>query len=381
MQEEVLALAQECPEVFVIVSLDHSGVFYVDPRKPFLSIENLFKYIFDNKFHDKEILPNLIELSGRSLAWPISIFGGNLKGLMRAHRKNFMRAMILFGKPDLIHAHVTYPAGWVAMMLAREFNIPFIIKECMGPFPFKNRHFLDGHGNITKWIREPLENASQIIVMSPFLGFLMLRHGIKADVAFPYPVDERIFKPTPTQKDRLHKANFFTLCTLSKEKGIDDLLRGIVLALREDPNLFFTIGGPGPLDHYMKLAASLGILENIKWLGAISRADAVHFFNEADAFIMLSHFDTFGMVYAEALAMGKPVIATRCGGADDIINEENGLLVNVGDVGQIAQAIIRMSKSYPVYDPEIIRQGFMGKFSRISIVKKIMQCYREVLVK
>jgi glycosyltransferase involved in cell wall biosynthesis len=379
VKEEARFLAELHPGINVVVSLHGNGDFGLDLKRPATLWGTLRRFIRASGLSEVACLPNLVEINRPRLTWTLRLFNGNLRQQIDAHRKNFLRAVERFGKPDLIHAHVTYPAGWIAMQLASEFGVPYIIKECMGPFPFRTPKFVNPDGSLTHWISEPLQNAQQTIAMSPMLADGMAAYGLKRPLVIPYPVDERRFEPEVVR--RQGQFSFFTMCGLSAEKGIPDLLRAIPLALREVPDLVFRIGGPGRLQEYRQLANELGIEHAVEWLGPVSREDAPRRFAECSAFIMVSHLETFGMVYAEAIACGKPVIATRCGGPEFIVNDKNGLLVDVGNIVQIANAMVEMYRIHDRFDRNEIRQDFLVRFSRNGVIDRIVQCYREVLAK
>jgi glycosyltransferase involved in cell wall biosynthesis len=377
VKEEAQFIAELHPEISIVVSLHGQDAFGLYLKRPLSALGVLWDFIKNGKVYKTEQLPNLWVINNPCLTWSPRILEGNMRGIIDAHKKNFRYAMSHIGKPDLIHAHVTYPAGWIAMHLSKEFGVPYLIKECMGPFPFEIPMFINNDGSLTRWIHEPLENAAQVIAMSPSLADSMAGFGFKRPLVIPYPVDDRRFTPVPyVRKQKFH---FFTLCGLSPEKGIPDLLRAIPLALREVPNLCFKIGGTGNEEEYKQLSQMLGIEELVEWLGPVSREDAPRYFSECDAFIMVSHLETFGMVYAEAIASGKPVIATRCGGAEFIINNENGFLVDVGNVEKIAEAMICMYRNYDKFDNKKIRQNFLTRFSRGAIVEKLIKCYEDIL--
>ncbi len=370
-------MAELHPEMSVVVSLHGNGTFELDLKQPSALWKTFGSFIRASSFTEVACLPNLVEINRPCLTWTPRLLNGNMRGLVAAHKKNFLHTMERFGKPDIIHAHVTYPAGWIAMQLSQEFEVPYLIKECMGPFPFRTPKFINRDGSLTHWIREPLEKADQVIAMSPSLADSIANFGLRRPLVIPYPVDERRF--LPGAEERKQKFQFFTLCGLSFEKGIPDLLRAIPLALREVPDLVFKIGGAGKQDEYMQLARELGIAGAVEWLGPVTREAAPRCFSESAAFIMMSHLETFGMVYAEAVASGKPVIATRCGGPEFIVNEKNGFLVEVGNIEQIAKAMVEMYRSYEKFDQDAIRRDFLARFSRGAIISQIVQCYEKIL--
>ena len=92
---------------------------------------------------------------------------------------------------------------------------------------------------------------------------------------------------------------------------------------------------------------------------------------------MPSRYETFGVVYAEAIACGKPVIATKCGGPESIINEGNGLLVEVDNSDQLAESLMQMKKNYNELSQAEIRTNFLEKFSRSVVVEQISSVYRD----
>ena len=127
------------------------------------------------------------------------------------------------------------------------------------------------------------------------------------------------------------------------------------------------------------LAERLGISEQVSWLGMVNPAVAPGLYRNCDAFILTSRAETFGVVYVEALACGKPVIATRCGGPEAFVHEGNGLLVPIGDVPAIASAMVKMARSFDHYRAEDIRSDFMKRFSRPAVVRQLLALYRNVL--
>ena len=99
----------------------------------------------------------------------------------------------------------------------------------------------------------------------------------------------------------------------------------------------------------------------------------------ADAFVLSSRNETFGVVIIEALALGKPVIATQCGGPESILRPADGLLVPVDDVSAMANAMCQLIERRNDYDPVEIRQSCVARFSETAIAKRLNWIYAEVL--
>ena len=101
--------------------------------------------------------------------------------------------------------------------------------------------------------------------------------------------------------------------------------------------------------------------------------------SKAHAFVLSSQHETFGVVLIEALAQGLPLIATRCGGPEDIINKDNGLLVPINDVDRLAEAMFSIYNNYEKYDPEKLREHCKEEYSEKSISLKLIEIYQETL--
>jgi len=98
---------------------------------------------------------------------------------------------------------------------------------------------------------------------------------------------------------------------------------------------------------------------------------------QCDALVNSSVIETFGVTLIEAMACGKPVIATRSGGPEDIVKPENGLLVTKDDVPALAQAIIQMAQTYTRYDPQRIRESVTSRYSEAVYVQRLADYYAQ----
>ena len=101
--------------------------------------------------------------------------------------------------------------------------------------------------------------------------------------------------------------------------------------------------------------------------------------NRCDVFVLPSRYETFGVVYIEALASGRPVIGALNGGAEDIINNLNGYLIPIDDIDILAEKMIEVYDNIESYDEEEIRIDCLKRFSPKVIVNKIISVYKEVL--
>lgn len=372
-REQVEAVAELCPDIRVIVSTWGQGKAEILPRRLPQAFGAL-RWRMGQRRDRVRQSNGVWEVFNPALYWSHRLPFGGADRLIDANRRNLRLASERFGKIDLIHAHVSYPAGYVTSVLSREFGIPYVLTEHMGPFPFPS---LVKNGKPLPEIAQAFSEAAATIAVSPALAERIVSFGYREPVVIPNVVDERRFSPG---EPRLDKFVFFTLCGLTGEKGIDHLLEAIALWNPPADRFEFRIGGDGPMrEAYRAMAERLGVADRVKWLGPVSREEAPEQFRACHVYVMPSRHETFGVVYAEAIASGKPVIATRCGGPESIVNDMNGRLVDVGDVGGLSEAMKDVSARWEEFSPAAIRQDFERRFSRPAVVGQLRALYETVV--
>lgn len=374
-QEQAQAIAELSPDVRVMVSLWGHAEGVLNARRPWVWPGRIM-WILKQPSNQIAMRHGVHEFFNPRITWSERLPYGGARQIIDVNRRNFVLAQEKFGPINLIHAHVSYPSGYVAALLAKEFGVPYVITEHMSPFPFPS---LMKHGQPIREIAYAFENAAASIAVSTSLAKRVASFGYPIPHVIPNMVDERSFALGESQAE---KFIFFTLCGITEQKGIDHLLEAIALWNPPAEQFEFRIGGDGAQRvQYQDKSIALGLSDRVKWLGAVSRDKAPELFQQCHIFVMPSRHETFGVAYAEAIACGKPIIATRCGGPEFIVNEGNGLLVDVGDVPALSLAMQKMAANWSHYKPTAIRQDFDKRFSRLAVVSQLRSLYNEVLKK
>jgi glycosyltransferase involved in cell wall biosynthesis len=376
IKEQVEVIADLAPQVSVLVSTWGHGLGGLSPRSVKATLQAIRWYRHNRGTCKISKTNNLYELFSPTLTWSGRLPFGGIQQLISANRKNLQMAIATVGDVNVIHAHVSYPAGYIASVLSMEYGIPFVLTEHMGPFPFPD---LMRDGSPLREISEAFERAAISVAVSPSLAERIASFGYRKPLVIPNLVDERRFNlSTPSTE----KCIFFTLCGLNEQKGVDHLLHAIAQWNPPADQFEFRIGGEGPRRaEYEALAERLGISDRVCWLGIVSRDDAPSLFQGCHIYIMPSQHETFGIVYAEAIASGKPVIATRCGGPEFILNQDNGRLVEIGDIKGLVCVMSDMVQGLSSYSSRIIREDFIKRFSRQAVVSQLLAVYDQVVRK
>lgn len=127
-------------------------------------------------------------------------------------------------------------------------------------------------------------------------------------------------------------------------KGVDDLIRAFAQLRPAIPDLHLVVVGEGDdLMRLQKLAAETNTSDAVHFLQGLSREKLAACYGRADVFALPSTGEGFGMVFLEAMAFGKPIVAAAAGGSTDLVEDEiNGLLVPAHNPEQLANALGRL---------------------------------------
>jgi glycosyltransferase involved in cell wall biosynthesis len=144
------------------------------------------------------------------------------------------------------------------------------------------------------------------------------------------------------------------------EKGVRDVLEAARLALPGEPSLHFAFVGDGKYrEEYARLAVEYGIADHVTWTGLVKDPMAEGVFAAADISCQASRWEeAFGLVLAEAMAFGKPIVATRVGGIPEVVEDGvSGFLVARGDTAALAEKFAMLAR-----DPDLRqRLGHAGR--------------------
>src|SRR5690606_12108659 len=129
-----------------------------------------------------------------------------------------------------------------------------------------------------------------------------------------------------------------------------------------------------------KLVEKEGGADQVVFLGMLQRHEVLEKVSQANAFVLSSEYETFGGVLVEALALGKPIIATRCGGAESIVTPEVGYLVPPNSVEKLSKAMINLHENKEKFIADNIPPDCDKSYSEGSVIKRLGEIYNQVLL-
>jgi glycosyltransferase involved in cell wall biosynthesis len=168
---------------------------------------------------------------------------------------------------------------------------------------------------------------------------------------------------------------------LEHVKGVDLLLEAVKkLSGLTDRQFSVRLAGKGPLRSDLeKQAAALEVDHRVSFLGRLSREEMLEEFQGTNCFVLPSRYEAFGVVLIEAMATGLPVIATRSGGPDSIVTEENGLLIEREDAVELAEAMLHMMDHANEYPAGLIRSRTLERYGDASVMEQYKLLFLQLL--
>ncbi|MBF0226411.1 MAG: glycosyltransferase [Desulfobacterales bacterium] len=283
-----------------------------------------------------------------------------------------------YGRPDIIHAHSALFGGVLAYWIKKIYKIPYIITEHSTKYDLNQ---------ILQWqkilCRKVFKNADARVAVSPSLGKIIERKIGQDFIPWRYipnMMNCNQYKNLHFEQNKKNDFIFLNIGLMTEKKGQKDLLKAFTDASHRDDDIFLRIGGDGPLKKdLIELSKKLNIAKKVQFLGILNRKRVFEEIAKSDIFILSSHSETFGIVLAEALSMGKPVISTDCGGPSCILNENNGMLVEPKNIKQIADAMLEMKNNISKFNPKKISKECVERFGETAVIDSITALYREIV--
>jgi glycosyltransferase involved in cell wall biosynthesis len=283
--------------------------------------------------------------------------------------------------PDLVHVQVAMKAGLIALYLKWKYKIPYVLTEHWTAYYAGAKDSLLKKSFITRYLtRLVLKNAARFLPVSDSLGNQIHQHWVQIPFQkIPNVVNTRFFYPSESQMENGFR--FIHISTLLYPKNPEGIIRCFIKLLSQGVHADLVLVGPLNPALQEIIQSSRLPPEKIHCTGEIPYEQVGTELRKSSALVIFSFYENMPCVMLEALCTGIPVIATRVGGIPEVIQEDNGILINAGDENALLEAMKDMISSYHHYDKNKISQRAVGQFSYETIGKEIIRVYDSVLEK
>lgn len=317
----------------------------------------------------------------RHLVFPKALLFNSAGVRMYWGIKRLIREIELEFQFDLIHAHTALPDGYAGMLISMEFRKPLVVTFQATDLDItanKNKYCLSALQKVftfAKRVVSPSPRLAKDFVFRFGMESLVIGYGFSASEVFTG--DSNVLEAYEGRRVLL------SVSRLIPTKGIELNICAIKQLIKKYEDLLYLVIGDGPDRAKLEeLTRDLGLANHVVFIGHVPHEIVMKYMANCEVFTLPSWQETFGLVYVEAMAHAKPVVAVQKQGVDGIvIHGKNGLLVKPRDIDSLVEAL-----DFLLSHPEEART--MGERARKLVLdhytweknaEKTIQVYREVL--
>ncbi len=225
---------------------------------------------------------------------------------------------------------------------------------------------------LKKILKKTILEANEFICVSSKLKQSIEKHIGKNE---KISVISNMINPCFTYKDRVNKDKFLFLSigSLIKRKGFDLLVKAFSEEFSNNDDVELIIAGAGiEKDNLNKMILKYNMKDKIRLIGQISREETLKYYEKSDCFVLASRAETYGLVYREALGVGRPIISTKHGGfTDEDWHNEYGELIDINSLEQLKNAMRKIYVNYNEFNLKLISETCLNDCSEEKVSELI----------
>jgi glycosyltransferase involved in cell wall biosynthesis len=193
------------------------------------------------------------------------------------------------------------------------------------------------------------------------------------------PVDTDLFRPSPTLRPANRRIAYAG--RLEEYKGGLRVAQAFASIAARLPDWTLTIAGEGPERHAIRtfIDATPALNGRVELPGAFTKVQFADLLASSDFFVYPSRHESFGLVIAEAMSAGLPVVAPDRGGPAEFVDRRSGVLVPPNDVAAIANSMEYIALHSSRFDRDAIRQTVVDRFGFEVFGKRLLELYRSLI--
>ncbi|MEE2657807.1 MAG: glycosyltransferase [Candidatus Latescibacterota bacterium] len=283
---------------------------------------------------------------------------------------------------DLIHVHCAYPDGLAGVTYGKRHGIPVVITV----HGHDLKDLAIGKPRWRSLVERALIGANAVIAVSEELQERARDLGVEDRCLHRIPngIEGELFRFDPSE--RVPGEGGWRIVYVGRydeAKGLVILLDAVAALVAEGRDLRLDLVGGGKAtgtgDVFRAQAARLGIADRVDFVDEVPWREVPKHLNKADLFVLPSFSEGLPLSLLEALACGLPIVATRCGGPEEVVDDEVGRLVEPRDVPGLAGAIADVLDSHSCYDREAIAARACREYDYRSVARRIVDVYKSVM--
>lgn len=280
--------------------------------------------------------------------------------------------------PDLVHVQALFPAALIGRDIKRRHGIPYVVTEHSEEYLAQSRRRLVRTPGMLPLVLRPLARASSAtIAVSRHLADRLVELRLARDpMVIPNVVPPCTATAAPTRAPHV----VAHVSVMGPAKNLDLLLEAVARLRSRRTDFVLRLVGDGECRESLEgLTTHLGLSDIVEFVGRQTPDEVHRTLSEAAFTVVSSTHETFSVSAAESLMCGRPVVATRCGGPEEFITPEVGLLVESNSAEALAEGMSWMLDNLHRYHPAHLSEYAAARFAPDVVARRILEVYRSVL--
>jgi glycosyltransferase involved in cell wall biosynthesis len=274
-------------------------------------------------------------------------------------RRALGRVLHEWGHPDVIHTQDTHAYHVMKALWPR--RIPVLMSQHWTAFMERTLS-----RKLIRQYRCAFQRAARVLPDNKFAASEYQHYGLQAAITWlPNTIDTQIFRPPlrPVRQPWLLHAS-----TLLPQKRFPDVVHAFARVRRQRPEAVLHVVGESPNRAGMEALAARELPSgSFRFHGYFEKPDLAELMRQASGFVLPSVAENLPCVLIEAMACGCPVLSTRVGGIPDLVREGGGLLVDVGNIEQIAEGMCKLLDGTHGFDMAQVSHEIRQQYSRAAV--------------
>ena len=283
--------------------------------------------------------------------------------------------------PSIVHVHIAWRAGLIALYLKLRYGIPYVITEHWTGYFEESPHAIQKKGFLFRLLlKQIFRNADVFLPVTQNLAELVNRTIASIPVkVVPNVVDISLFNTDNHVEPK--RFRFIHVSSILKQKNPDGILRAFGQLIKSGTDAELQMVGPLNEEFRQVLSENDYLKDRLIISGELSYGEVAVEIKNASAFVLFSQIENLPCVILESLCCGIPVIATRVGGISEVVGSKNGVLIEPGNEAMLVYAMQQMVREYNMYDKPGISRKACALFNYQTVGTEYVKIYKQVLGK
>lgn len=279
--------------------------------------------------------------------------------------------------PDVLHANIAARSA-PAALYSRLTRLPLIVSEHWSLYLDAGSQPVQGVASLFSHVA--IKRATKVLPVGCALKAAMQRFAPDARYeVVPNVIDCNLFTP-PHMRPPTDRIQLIAVGLLSPDKDYPAMLEAVRQLVHTGIPVQLQIVGYGDAEaDLVRLINRTGLEHHVELAGYLSKPEIAERLRQSHVFVHSSRFETFCVAAAEALAAGIPVVSTRCGGPEEYVTPDSGLLVPVGDPDALAAGIRTVIDQLDSFNPSRIATQARSRFAAEVVGQRLHETYASIV--